>query len=131
MTFLETWKDRARRLRVEVYTLYVACRDPRVPWYAKALAAAVAGYAFSPIDLIPDFIPVLGYLDDLIVVPLGILVVRRMIPPEILADCRVRAHTLIQNGKPVDRTAAVVIVAVWIVLAAACTWLLIRQFRNR
>jgi uncharacterized membrane protein YkvA (DUF1232 family) len=130
MTFLEAWKDRARRLRVEVYTLYVACRDPRVPWYAKALAAAVAGYALSPIDLIPDFIPVLGYLDDLVIVPLGILLVRRMIPAEILADCRIRAQAIIRQGKPVTRTAAVFIVVLWLLLAAACIGLVIRRFGN-
>jgi uncharacterized membrane protein YkvA (DUF1232 family) len=130
MTVFESWKDRARGLRLEVYTLYVACRDPRTPWYAKALAAAVAGYAFSPIDLIPDFVPLLGYLDDLILVPLGILVVRRMIPAEVLADCRIRAQALIQQGQPISRTAAVFIVVVWLLLAAACIGLVVRRFRN-
>jgi uncharacterized membrane protein YkvA (DUF1232 family) len=82
MNHLETWKRRARLLNVEVYALYLACRDPRGPWYAKAFTACVAGYAFSPIDLIPDFIPILGYLDDLVLVPLGVIVARRMIPTE-------------------------------------------------
>jgi uncharacterized membrane protein YkvA (DUF1232 family) len=74
------WKERARVLRREVYALYFACRDPRVPWYAKALAAGIVGYAFSPIDLIPDFIPVLGLLDELVLIPLGVLAVRALIP---------------------------------------------------
>jgi uncharacterized membrane protein YkvA (DUF1232 family) len=79
MSFPEGWRTAARRLRREVFALYLACRDPRVPWYAKALAATIVTYAFSPIDLIPDFIPVLGYLDELVLVPLGVLAVRAMI----------------------------------------------------
>lgn len=89
---LERWKEKARALKREVHALYFACRDPRVPWYAKALAIGVVAYALSPIDLIPDFIPVLGQLDDLVLVPLGILAVRRMIDPAILEDCRRRAN---------------------------------------
>jgi uncharacterized membrane protein YkvA (DUF1232 family) len=89
---LERWKEKARALRREVHALYFACRDPRVPWYAKALAIGVVAYALSPIDLIPDFIPVLGQLDDLVLVPLGILAVRRMIDPAILEDCRRRVN---------------------------------------
>ncbi len=77
---LEGWRRRARDLKREVYALYFACRDPRVPWYAKVLAAGIVGYAFSPIDLIPDFIPILGYLDDLLLIPLGVMAVRAMIP---------------------------------------------------
>ena len=81
---LARWKMRARQLQAEVYALYLAYRDPRVPWYAKAVAACVVGYALSPIDLIPDFIPVLGYLDDLVLIPLGIALVLRMIPPAVM-----------------------------------------------
>jgi uncharacterized membrane protein YkvA (DUF1232 family) len=84
------WRGRAPALRRE---LYLACRDPRVPWYAKALAAGLVAYALSPIDLIPDFIPVLGYLDELLVIPLGVLVVRRWIPDVALQDCQARAET--------------------------------------
>jgi uncharacterized membrane protein YkvA (DUF1232 family) len=80
----------ARLARREVYAVYRAARDPRLPWYAKALAFCVAGYALSPIDLIPDFVPVLGYIDDLIIVPLGILIVLKLIPPEIMAEPRRR-----------------------------------------
>jgi uncharacterized membrane protein YkvA (DUF1232 family) len=79
--FIETWKQRARELQTEVYAMYLAYRDPRVPWYARIFAACVVAYAFSPIDLIPDPIPILGYLDDLMLVPLGVWLARRMIPP--------------------------------------------------
>ena len=83
-----SWQQRARQLKRETYALYLAYRDPRVPWYAKVLAVCVVAYAFSPIDLIPDFIPVLGYLDDLVFVPLGISLALRLIPPEVMAECR-------------------------------------------
>lgn len=109
---LESW---ARGLKVEVYALYLAYRDPRVSWYARVFAAAVVGYAFSPIDLIPDVVPVLGYVDDLIVVPLGIALAIRMIPPHVLAECREKAREA--RNRPVNRVAAVVIVLLWIALA--------------
>jgi uncharacterized membrane protein YkvA (DUF1232 family) len=119
-----------RRLKVETYALYLAYRDPRVPWYARLFAAVVVGYAFSPIDLIPDFIPVLGYLDDLLLVPAGIWLALRMIPPQVLADCRVRAQAAMQAGKPVNRIAAAVIVGVWLLLAALAIFLLVRAVRG-
>ena len=115
---LDQWKHKAKRLKVEVYALYLAYRDPRVPLHARIFAACVVGYAFSPIDLIPDFIPVLGYLDDLILVPLGILLALRMIPAEVMAECRVRAQEVMQQGKPVNRTAAAVIIGIWLLIAA-------------
>ena len=122
MKLLEGWKRRARSLKREVHALYFACRDPRVPWYAKALAAGIVGYAFSPIDLIPDFIPVLGYLDELVLLPLGIMAVRAMIPGEILAECRERAALL--EGEPRNWIAAAIIVAIWLCLATtAIYWL--------
>ena len=114
---LEGWKQRARELKREVYALYFACRDPRVAWYAKALAVGVVAYAFSPIDLIPDFIPVLGYLDELVLIPLGVMAVRAMVPPEVLADCRQRAIQM--EGKPRNWIAAGVIVAIWVAIAVA------------
>ena len=123
---MREWKRRARLLRVEVYALYLACRDPRVPWYAKALAACVVGYAFSPIDLIPDPIPVIGHLDDLVLIPLGVLAVRRLIPGPVMIECRERAHVVMEQGKPVSRVAAVVIVTLWVVAAAAVVWLTLR-----
>ena len=115
---LEGW---ARRLKVEIYALYLAYRDPRVPWYARVFAALVVGYAFSPIDLIPDVIPVLGYLDDLLIVPLGIALAIRMIPPSVLAECREEARNA--KDRPVNKVAAVVVVAIWIALAALAVWL--------
>jgi uncharacterized membrane protein YkvA (DUF1232 family) len=92
--FLEQWKQKAHELKIQVYTLYLAYRDPRTPWYAKVFAALVVGYAFSPIDLIPDFIPVLGYLDDLILIPLGVQIALNLIPVEIMEDCREQARKL-------------------------------------
>lgn len=120
MKRLEAWKEHARNLRREVYALYFACRDPRVPWYAKALAVAVVAYAFSPIDLIPDFIPVLGYVDDLVLIPLGVMAVRAMIAPAILAECRERASRM--EGKPRNWFAAAIIVTMWLAVAAAAIY---------
>ena len=117
-TWFQSLKARARRLVAEAYALYLASRDPRVPWYARALAGLVAAYAFSPIDLIPDFIPVLGLLDDAIIVPLGIALVLRLIPAEVLADCRSQAAAAVGQGRPVVRAAAVVVVVIWAVMAA-------------
>src|SRR2546430_13523376 len=91
MTFLQTLKTRARELKRETYVLHLPVRDPRTPGYARAIAAAVVAYALSPIDLIPDFIPVIGYLDDLIVVPLGIALALKLVPANVMADCRSQA----------------------------------------
>jgi uncharacterized membrane protein YkvA (DUF1232 family) len=121
---LQRLRDWARGLKRDVHALYLAARDPRVPWYAKAVALGVAAYALSPIDLIPDFIPVIGYLDDLIIVPLGILLAVRLIPPEILAEHRQMANEAAE--RPTSRTAAMVIVAVWIGLALVALGALIR-----
>ena len=114
MNTLEKLKQQGRRLKRETYTLYLAARDARTPWYAKLLIAVVVGYAFSPIDLIPDFIPILGYLDDLVLIPIGVALVLHFIPPEVLAECRERAQALIEQGKPVNRVAAFVILSIWI-----------------
>lgn len=123
---IEVWKQRARALKIEVYALYLAYRDPRVPWYARLFALAVAGYAFSPIDLIPDPIPILGYLDDLVLVPLGIALALRMIPVDVLAECRLRARAVMQHGKPVSWVAAAVIIAIWLGLALLAVVLMAR-----
>jgi uncharacterized membrane protein YkvA (DUF1232 family) len=112
--FIETWKARASQLKVEVYALYLAYKDPRTPWYAKVFSALVVGYAFSPIDLIPDPIPVLGYLDDLVLIPLGVYLALKMIPPEVMVECRLKAREVMAQGKPVNRVAAAVIVLVWV-----------------
>ena len=115
---LDRMRQRARRLKAEMYALYLAYRDPRVPWYARLFAAGVLAYAFSPIDLIPDFIPILGYLDDLILVPLGIALALRMIPASVMADCRVRAAEALREGRPTNWGAVAVIIAIWVALAA-------------
>ena len=128
---LEKLQQRARRLKSETFALYLAARDPRTPWYAKLFVAGIAAYAFSPIDLIPDFIPVIGYLDDLILVPLGIALAIRMVPASVLAECRVRAQETIQDGKPVSRAAGAVIVVIWLTLAVLCALWAYEAFESK
>jgi len=110
-------RERARRLKSETFALYLVVRDPRTPWFAKLLTGAVVAYALSPIDLIPDFIPVLGYLDDLLLLPLGLWIAIKLVPPEVMRDCRARADMSMGEAGPVNRTAAFVVVAVWLGLA--------------
>lgn len=117
MSALSSW---ARSVKRDTLALYLAARDPRTPWYAKALAAVVVAYALSPIDLIPEFIPVLGYVDDLIILPLGIWATIKLIPPPVMDEHRARAETL--SERPVSRAAALIIVAIWIGAAAAFGW---------
>jgi uncharacterized membrane protein YkvA (DUF1232 family) len=114
---MTTWQEHARNLRRDVVAVALAMRDPRVPWYAKAVGACVVAYALSPIDLIPDFVPVLGLLDDMVLVPLGLLMVLRLIPAEILAEHRIAAATI--AARPVSRAGALAVIAVWILAAAA------------
>lgn len=123
------WREYARQLKAQALTIYLACRDPRTPWYAKLLAACVAGYAFSPIDLIPDFIPVIGYLDDLVLVPLGIALVMKLVPAEVLADCRRKAEERVGQDRPTSWMAGAVIIVVWTVAAAAMAMLALRWLR--
>ncbi|MEQ8693973.1 MAG: YkvA family protein [Gammaproteobacteria bacterium] len=113
----------AKIIKRDVLALYLAMRDPRVPWLVKIFAALVAGYALSPIDLIPDFIPVLGYLDDIILLPLGILLVVRMIPAPLMAELRHQAATTLREKRLTNPTAAIVIISIWILGAGALTWL--------
>ncbi len=112
------WSDLARAVRRDTFALYLACRDPRVPWYAKVLAGAILAYALSPIDLIPDFIPVLGYLDDLIIIPGGLVLVRRMIPAAVLAEHRETAAQPLNSRAPTSVAGAVVVVAIWVLVLA-------------
>lgn len=120
---MQTWKQRVKQLKNETYAIYIACKDPRVPWYARVFAGFVVAYAFSPIDLIPDVIPILGYLDDLILVPLGIMLVIKMIPPNVLVQCREKAEAAISQGKPTSRIAAILIVGIWLLLGIlAVVW---------
>jgi uncharacterized membrane protein YkvA (DUF1232 family) len=117
MTWLTTLHQRARQLKAETWALALAVRDPRTPWYTKLLVASIVAYACSPIDLIPDFIPVLGYLDDLVLLPLGIAWAMRLVPPAVLIECRVRAQEAIQDGKPVSWVAGAIIVIIWLGVA--------------
>ena len=121
MLLLTELKRRARRLKAETFALYLAARHPATPWYAKLLVAGVAAYAFSPIDLIPDFVPILGYVDDLILVPMGIALALKMVPPSVMAECRARAQEAMGHGKPLSRVAGAVIVMIWVALAGVCT----------
>ena len=116
------WKDRARRLKRELNALALASRDPRTPWYAKALALCVVAYAFSPIDLIPDPIPVLGYLDDIVLIPLGIALTLRLIPDEVMVDARARATE--GSMKPASWIAAGLIIGCWVALVVLTVWLI-------
>ena len=127
MKVLEGWKQRARQLRVETYAIWLAYRDPRVPWYARVFAACVVGYAFSPIDLVPDPIPILGYLDDLVLVPLGIALALRMIPENVMVECREMADAAMREGKPANWKAAAAVVTVWVLLALAVIVVLVRN----
>jgi uncharacterized membrane protein YkvA (DUF1232 family) len=117
-------KPWARTLRRDAYALRLAATDPRVPWPAKALAIAVAAYALSPIDLIPDFIPVLGYLDDLLIVPAGVALAIRLIPPDAMAEHRARAEAA--QARPRSKAGAVVIVMIWLGALAGTGWLAMR-----
>ena len=111
---LERLKAAADRLKQDTWTLYFAGRHPRTPWYAKVVAVSVAAYALSPIDLIPDFVPVLGYLDDLLLLPMGIALSIRLVPSDVLEECRQLARERMASNKPSSRSAVVVIVLVWI-----------------
>ena len=115
---IKTWADSLKR---DGHAIYLASRDPRVPWYAKALAVAVAGYALSPIDLIPDFIPVIGYLDELIILPLGIWLVVSLIPDEIMIEYRAKADEAGQ--RPISRAGMAAIILLWIIGALTLGWI--------
>jgi len=114
----ERIKQYAKRLKLDTFSLYLAARDPRTPWYARLLVAAIVAYAISPIDLIPDFIPVLGFLDELILLPIGIALAIKLTPDEVLNECRERARIAFESKRPVSKAAAVVVVLIWLVLAA-------------
>ena len=122
MSRIESWKKKAAALQREIFALYLAYRDPRVPWYAKLLILGVVGYAFSPIDLIPDFIPILGYLDDLILLPIGVALAIKLIPSEVLSDCRNKAQTQGMEGKPRIWIVALLILGLWTLVF---TWIVL------
>ena len=122
---LDSLKARARALKREVYAISIAARDPRTPWYAKALIFFVVAYTFSPIDLIPDFIPVLGYLDDLIIVPGGLWLAIRLIPTEVIADARAKAATS-EADRSIGRVGAVIIILLWVIALTGVVYLFLR-----
>lgn len=113
-------KEWARGLKRDVVALWLAARDRRVPWYAKAVAGAVAAYALSPIDLIPDFVPVIGYLDDLLIVPLGILLAVKLIPEPVMAELRLKA---VEQRKPTSMTGLLAVLTLWLSAIALTIWL--------
>jgi uncharacterized membrane protein YkvA (DUF1232 family) len=121
------WQEISKRLKIETYALYLAYRNPRTPWYARLFTALVVAYAFSPIDLIPDFIPVLGYLDDLLLIPLGVKLALRMIPPEVMQAARANATQEFQSGKQVGVWGMLLVIAIWL-LSLSVVGLLVWQF---
>ena len=125
---LERWRQKVRTLKTEAHAVFLASRDPRAPWYAKALAACVLAYLFSPIDLIPDFMPVIGYLDDLIIVPAGLLLVIRLIPAEVMAEHREAVRVVALERKP-NWVVAGVIVTIWVTLLLIAVRFVIHRLR--
>jgi len=124
----KTWKRWARQLSAQTYAIYLAYQHPKTPWYAKVFAALIVGYVFSPIDPIPDFIPLVGLLDEMVVVPIGVLLAAKMIPPDVMQECQEKARQRAEGEKPVSRVAAVVIVAVWVLCVALAVILALRVF---
>jgi uncharacterized membrane protein YkvA (DUF1232 family) len=122
---MEKIKAWAKNLKRQIFILYFAYRDERVPWYAKVFTACVVAYAFSPIDLIPDFIPILGYLDDVIIIPLGIMFALKMIPKSVISDCEVKAEVMMKNGKPKNWIVGSLIVLIWSVIIL---WLILKVY---
>ena len=127
---LDTLKEKTHWLKQQSFVLFLAYKNPRTPWYAKIFAAVVVAYAFSPIDLVPDFIPVLGYLDDLILVPLGIALALKMIPAEVIAEARDEVDTAFPDGKPKNWVAGAIIIAIWVVLLALVIFWMVRWIRG-
>lgn len=122
---METWRQHVQQLKQETYALYLAYKDPRIPWYARVWLAIVVGYAFSPIDLIPDFIPILGYLDDLVLIPAGVVIAIKLIPAPVLAECRARAKIDLIQDSSIGKKTAVVIIAIWVIVIGGFVGLLI------
>lgn len=114
---LDKLKAFARKLKQELFVLFLASKDERVPWYAKFVSFLVVAYAFSPIDLIPDFIPILGYLDDIILIPLGISLALKMIPQPIIDDLRIKANEIREKEKPKNWVTGIIFIIIWILLA--------------
>src|SRR5581483_7349470 len=123
MMLVRAWMRRGRWIKRDTYALFLACRDPRTPWLARVLGIAIAAYALSPIDLIPDFIPILGMLDDLILVPIGITIVARMIPSEVMEESRARADVVVRRG---SRIVTIAVIVFWVLVAALVVYVVAR-----
>lgn len=119
---LKSLRERARQVKIDLIALSLATRDPRTPWYAKLIVAGCVAYALSPVDIVPDFIPVIGLIDDLIFIPIALALAVRFIPEEVLAECRARAGEI--AARRTSRVAAAVIIGCWVLLAALGVWLL-------
>jgi uncharacterized membrane protein YkvA (DUF1232 family) len=124
-------KDRARYLKKETYALYFAYQDPRVPWYAKLLVAFVVAHTFSPIDIIPDFIPVIGSLDDLFITPLGLAIALKLIPPDVMAEARIKAESSLIEGKGISRVGLLIVISIWLIGLLLLVLFLLKYFRDR
>ncbi|MBP3040499.1 DUF1232 domain-containing protein [Bacillaceae bacterium Marseille-Q3522] len=118
-------KNWAKKTKKQIYVLFLAYKDKRVPWYARIFAACVVAYAFSPIDLIPDFIPILGYLDDVVIIPLGILLALKMLPDNVMTECTQKAEEVLKNGKPKNWTAGIIIIFLWCLILF---WVIVQFF---
>jgi uncharacterized membrane protein YkvA (DUF1232 family) len=127
---LKSWKAKSKQFKTEVVALYLASKHPGTPWYAKVLAALIIGYALSPIDLIPDFIPVIGYLDDLIIIPAGIALLIKIIPRDILEECRAKAQSDVLNRKSKNWVAGVIIVFIWLLAVYLFLSFVLRLAKN-
>jgi len=123
-------KAQANHLKNETYALHIAYKDPRVPWYAKAFAAFIVAHTVSPIDLVPDFIPVIGYLDDLVITPLGLMIALRMIPPEVMDSARQQAAAAAADGKVNTRAGIVIVITTWSLALAVALIVLLRVMQN-
>jgi uncharacterized membrane protein YkvA (DUF1232 family) len=128
MKWVKAIKEKADGIKKDTYAIYFAYRDPRLAWGPRLFAACVVAYAFSPIDLIPDFVPILGYLDDLIIIPAGIAISIRIIPPEILADARKKAAISLQEKKPENWVAGILIILAWLTVAFLVLRPLVERF---
>jgi uncharacterized membrane protein YkvA (DUF1232 family) len=122
MKKIKAW---AKNLKRQIFILYFTYRDERVPWYVKLFTACIVAYAFSPIDLIPDFIPILGYLDDVIILPLGIMFALKMIPKDVISDCEVKANEMMKNGKPKNWIVGSLIILIWLVIIL---WIVLKVY---
>ena len=122
---IAAWRVSARRIKRDTLTVYFACADPRTPILVRALGAAVAAYALSPFDLIPDFIPILGVLDDLIIVPLGVTLVMRLVPAAVVVESRARAAVVAEE--PISRAGAIAMVAIWVIVLVVVMSFVLRR----